>query len=71
MKINQNTLAEAVTIAEGGARSLSIGQVKEVQRLTLEWLATRPFGEVADLLARVAARAGKRTRVRVAQPPRR
>ena len=71
MKINQNDLAATVTLSEGGARSLPIGQVKEVQRLTLEWLATRPFGEVADLLARVAARAAKRTRVRVAQPPRR
>ena len=64
MKINQNDLAATVTLSEGGARSLPIGQVKEVQRLTLEWLATRPFGEVADLLARVAARAGKRRQVR-------
>lgn len=75
MKINQNDLAATVTLSEGGARSLPIGQVKEVQRLTLEWLATRPFGDVADLLARVAARAGKRrakrTRGPVAQPPRR
>lgn len=71
MKINRNDQATRITKAEGGKVSLPIGQVKEVQRLTLEWLATRPFGEVADLLARVAARAAKRTRVRVAQPPRR
>jgi len=71
VKINRNDQATRITKAEGGKVSLPIGQVKEVQRLTLEWLATRPFGEVADLLARVAARAAKRTRVRVAQPPRR
>ena len=75
MKINRNDQATRITKAEGGKVSLPIGQVKEVQRLTLEWLATRPFGDVADLLARVAARAGKRrakrTRGPVAQPPRR
>lgn len=56
MKINQNSLARVVTLEEGGARSLSIGDVKEVQRLTLEWLATRPLCEVAELFARVVAR---------------
>lgn len=56
MKINQNKLAHIVTLEEGGKVSLPIGQVKEVQRLTLEWLATRPLCEVAELFARVAAR---------------
>ena len=60
MKINQNDLAACVTLSEGGVRSLPIGQVKEVQRLTLEWLVTRRSSEVVELLARVAARMAKR-----------
>jgi len=39
VKINQNEMAQSIVAAEGGKVNLSIGQVKEVQRLTLRELA--------------------------------
>lgn len=45
-RINLNELARVVTLIEGGAQSLSIAQVKEVQRLTLDalWCAVKVRG---------------------------
>ena len=56
MRINRNTLARDVTKAEGLKVSVSIAQVKEVQRLILEELACK-YGEDATLalLRRVVA----------------
>jgi len=50
--INLNDLAVKITKREGGAMSLSIGQVKEVMRLTLEELASRDIDEVILLMKR-------------------
>jgi len=50
--INLNDLAVTITKKEGGAMSLSIGQVKEVMRLTLEELAARTDEQVVELLSR-------------------
>lgn len=49
-RINQNELAKAVTLREGKVQSLSIAQVKEVQKLTLEELAKLPEDDVTRLL---------------------
>jgi len=51
-RINENVLARNITKREGGALSLSIGQVKEVLRLTLEELATYPASSVMELVER-------------------
>lgn len=51
-KINRNTLARDVTLREGKKISLPIGQVKEVQRLTIEELKKYPFEAVAELFTR-------------------
>lgn len=48
--INQNKLAKAVTLAEGGKQNLSIGQVKEVQKLLLTELAKYDDKKVIELL---------------------
>ena len=49
--VDENKLAQNVAIAEGGTVSLTIAQVKEVQRLLLENLATEwshnPHGVIA------------------------
>lgn len=50
--INLNDLAVTITKKEGGAMSLSIGQVKEVMRLTLEELASRDIDDVILLMKR-------------------
>lgn len=50
--INLNDLATRITKQEGGAVSLSIGQVKEVIHLTLEELASRDIDEVILLMKR-------------------
>ena len=39
MRINLNTLARRITLEEGKAQSVSIAQVKEVLRITLDRLA--------------------------------
>ena len=50
--INLNDLAVTITKQEGGKMSLSIGQVKEVMRITIKELAARTSEEVAELLSR-------------------
>lgn len=50
VKINQNKLARAITLAEGGKVNLSIGQVKEVQKLLLKELAKYDDLQVLKLL---------------------
>jgi len=49
-KINLNSLAKAITLAEGGKKSLSIGQVKEVVAKTLDALALESPSAVLSLL---------------------
>ena len=46
MKINGNTLARQITLAEGKKVSLPIAQVKEVLRLAKELLAEHKASEV-------------------------
>lgn len=48
--IDQNDLARDITEAEGGKQSLSIAQVKEVLRLTLEALAKHRPASVLKLV---------------------
>lgn len=50
--VNLNDLARDITKKEGGSVNLSIGQVKEVMRLTLEELASRTDEEVLELINR-------------------
>jgi len=38
-KINLNEMAKSIALDEGGKKSISIAQVKEVIKLTLEYLA--------------------------------
>jgi len=45
-KLNLNKLAEDVTRAEGGKKSINIGQVKEVIRLTFKKLKKYPASQV-------------------------
>jgi len=53
-KINLNALAKSVTESEGLKKSISIAQVKEVIRLTLDELAFEyERSEVLELLERV------------------
>jgi len=40
MKINENILAKKIAEVEGGRKNLSIAQIKEVQKLLLDYLAT-------------------------------
>lgn len=54
MAINENKLADAVCMAEGGKESLSVAQVKEVIRLTLDELAQARPSEVLALLEKHA-----------------
>ena len=56
MAINRNEMAKAVTLEEGKSVSINIGQVKEVQRLVLEYLAAADPAEVDALLSRVRRR---------------
>lgn len=51
-KINLNTLAIIVTQREGGKKSLSIAQVKEVMRITLEELGEYKVSQIMELLGR-------------------
>jgi hypothetical protein len=37
-KINLNTMAKHIVLEEGGKKSVNIAQVKEVMKLTLEYL---------------------------------
>jgi len=38
-KINLNSMAKVITLNEGGKENVSIAQVKEIIKLTLEYLA--------------------------------
>jgi hypothetical protein len=60
--INLNDLAEAVVKLEGKKVNLSIAQVKEVIKITLEVLAKQYVGAVLELLARSGKRAEKRAK---------
>lgn len=53
MGIDRNKMAQAVTLSEGLKKSTDIGQVKEVQRLTLEYLSTFSVFAVWALLRKV------------------
>lgn len=50
--MNMNHVARTITLQEGGKVNLPIGQVKEVLRLTLSWLATLPESEAAKVIRR-------------------
>lgn len=52
-KIDQNVMARWVTLREGGKQSLPIGQVKEVQRLVLQYLSMFSLVSVWRLLRKV------------------
>ena len=52
--VNLNDLAVRVTQSEGQKKSLSIGQVKEVQRIVLEELSEMDISTVARLLQRIS-----------------
>ena len=54
--VNLNEVARTITAQEGKKVSLPIGQVKEVLRLTLRWLAYLPSAEVDALLRRYRKR---------------
>lgn len=49
-KINQNVLAKQISLEEGLAIEISIAQVKEVLRITLDILATKKPSEVLQML---------------------
>lgn len=51
-RINQNTMARAITLKEKGKKQISIGQVKEVMKLIFQYLAKRDFADVIKLLLR-------------------
>ena len=46
-------MAEVVTLREGGRESVNIAQVKEVQRLTLEYLAGFSIFSIWKLIRKV------------------
>lgn len=54
--INQNRLAQVVTLAEGGKKNTDVAQVKEVQRLTLIELARHKDTEIIALIDAVRKR---------------
>jgi len=56
MRLNLNEIATAITLQEGKKVSLPIGQVKEVLRLTLRWLASLPSEQVETVLHRYRPR---------------
>jgi hypothetical protein len=53
MKINLNDLAKEITLQEGKKRSLPIGQVKEVLKITLLKLKEFPIDDVIKLFKRI------------------
>lgn len=50
MKINENELAKAIAQREGKCQQLTIAQIKEVLKVTLEMLALYPASEVMALI---------------------
>ena len=57
--INQNTMAKWITDSEGGEVNLSIAQVKEVQRLVIEYLGKFRGSEVLKLVEKYKYRMGE------------
>ena len=53
--VNLNDLAVHVTQHEGQKKSLSIGQVKEVQRIVLEELSQMDLPTLVRLMNRISA----------------
>lgn len=51
-RINLNKLAREVTLREGKKKSISIGQVKECQKLTFEELAKHSPADILKMLER-------------------
>jgi len=62
VSINLNDLALYIVQREGLKQSISIAQVKEVLRITLEELATLDLPTLAATLVRVGARSKRRSR---------
>ncbi len=54
MKINENLLAKHIACREGKCQQLTIAQIKEVLKVTLELLATHPASEVLALVEKHA-----------------
>ena len=52
MAVNLNDLAKSITLKEGKKLNLSIAQVKEVLKITLNLLAKMSYAEVAGILKR-------------------
>ena len=50
MSVNENVLARAVALREGGKKQVSVGQVKQVLKIALDILATHKPSEVLALL---------------------
>jgi hypothetical protein len=50
--LNENDLAQAITMKEGGHKQTDIAQVKEVMRCLLELLALKKASEVMELVER-------------------
>lgn len=50
--VNLNNLAKEITLLEGKKRSVSVCQVKEILRITLELLAVEDEWEIRKLLRR-------------------
>lgn len=52
-KINLNTWAKEITLEEGLKKSISIAQTKELLKLILKKLKSKPFGDIVELLNRI------------------
>ena len=48
--INLNTLAKDIAVQEGGKKEISIAQIKEVLKITLDILASQKPSEVLKVL---------------------
>lgn len=58
--MNLNKLAKDITLAEGGEVNLSIAQVKEVLRITIDRLANYPLWEVVRLIEKARTQPKRR-----------
>ena len=67
MKIDFNALAIRVSQREGGRRQIDVTQIRELQRILFEELATIPEEDVLETLALVRGNVEKRL-VADAQP---
>jgi len=57
MAVNLNDLAKEITLKEGKAKNMSIAQVKEVMKITLEELAEMDMLELAKVLKKYQKKA--------------